>query len=566
MTLQKFTFLNGFNFWRTSLILSLFLSLFFGSGMAQKIYADCSGYCQGQSGVRATYSVGHQCEGRDFCTYICTSSGFVKVNPTCVNGVETGKKETPAPVGGTKSCGDTCSTTADCRNPSANGSPVACINGTCQNTMCAAGMTIPGANCSCGANTRKCGQTCSGTVGLCGPGQGTCTYVNPPPHWYSNQPNCAWGSTAYCVGTQNGYSQRQCPAADTGDGGGFMAVAPNGGVTGMSVADLAKSCQVCGNGEVEIGEECDDGKLNGTATSTCVVGTCKRVACNKACITDTDCGATQRTVRFQLRSTGVGSDMLVDYILDSGRYVEGSPLLVPGGGTWNVNTDSAPHGGSYLHTTINGASVTYKTFAEKVTLRTYSGGPRGIIDVYVDGVLKQSITTLKTSIGWVDVQIPVGASNRFTCATVGAAKMCRLSADMTNATCQTQSPIATAAPIATSTPANACTMGVRWTSNANERVWKIGDMITFTMDGVPTSKIPAGSTVRYEGQVSVFRGAKQVSVGNLIPVNATASQFRPMKVEAVNATYSTRFRYCVKNVQNMEVCSAWGVWAAPMAK
>lgn len=540
-------------------VLSLSILLLVVAGMSQRVYADCSGYCQGQTGDKVSYPVGHQCEGRDFCTYVCTGSGFVKVHPSCVNGVETGSRATPSPVPGKMACGDKCTSNSDCRNPSGNGSPVACVNGTCQNTMCPAGQTIPGGNCSCGSNTRKCGQTCNGTVGLCGPGQGSCTYVNSPQHWYTGQPDCAWGSSTYCANTKNGYTKPVCITGDTP--GGRYLVAPNGVTRGITVDQMKASCQVCGNGEVEIGEECDLGANNGKPGFDCTANTCKKVSCNKVCATSADCGAVQHTVKLVTLSKSTANDILIDYVLDGNSYADGSPLLVPAGGTWSVIASADAHGGSYLRTAVNGASVSYKTYSSSIVLRTQGGPTRAAIAVYVDNVLKTTISTLSTQTGWIDVPVLVSLANQYTCYGAGTAKTCRLSESPTDSTCTPPPPTATPVP----TPvALVCSMPVSFTSSGNKAAWKIGDKITFTVGAVGSTSIPSGSTIRYEGQVNAYRGTKQTYAATLSPINASASQFAPITIEAVNATYFFRFRYCLKNSQNVESCSAWGAWNSPI--
>ncbi len=138
----------------------------------------------------------------------------------------------PAPA--KKSCGETCTSNDQCRNPSANGAGVACISGTCQNTACP-GHTNPGVNCDCNVALRQCGQTCSGALGLCAAGQGTCTYVN------TNAAMCPWsGAQTYCAGNLNGYTRVSCSAGDTG---GQYLKGPTGKTTGFTLAEIAASCK-----------------------------------------------------------------------------------------------------------------------------------------------------------------------------------------------------------------------------------------------------------------------------------------------------------------------------------
>lgn len=453
--------------------------------------------------------------------------------------------------GGGLSCGDKCTTTAECRNPSANGSPVACINGTCQNTMCAVGMTIPGANCSCGANLRKCGQTCSATLGLCAPGQGACTYVN------TAGPVCPFGwSQTYCAGSSNGYKLAACTTGDAP--GGSYLVGPTGKTSGLTAAEIADSCSVCGNGTVEGSEQCDDGAANGSSTSMCTAVTCKKVTCNQTCTDDSTCGGVLHTVTIQASLTAT-QDFAFDYILDKGVYAEAAPLI-----NWSLATgviDASAHLGTYIYSNTNNAAIVYKTYSPVITLRTATGPRRGAIKVLVDGVLKQTIaaTTLVGPTKWIDISIPVATASKYTCYNSGTTKNCRLSANPQSATC---SGVVTTTP--TPTPSSlVCDLTPTFTSTGNVSNWKYGDSITYSVGAVPATRIPAGGSVRYEGEYAAYRGTTLMKKLALTPINATASKFNPIKVEYGNSNYYFHFRYCVKTSAGVETCSPWGAWAVP---
>jgi len=62
-------------------------------------------------------------------------------------------------------CGSSCKTTDDCATPT-SAATVTCRNGICENSLCAAGKTVPGSNCAC-STLNACGQPCNGTLGLC---------------------------------------------------------------------------------------------------------------------------------------------------------------------------------------------------------------------------------------------------------------------------------------------------------------------------------------------------------------------------------------------------------------
>lgn len=454
--------------------------------------------------------------------------------------------------GASKVCGDACTSNADCKNPSANGAPVACVAGTCQNTLCAVGKTIPGANCSCGANARLCGQTCSGALGLCAPGQGTCTYVN------TAGPYCPFGwSQTYCAGASNGYTRAACTTGDS-SGGGYL-VGPTGKTSGFTAAEIAASCQVCGNGTVETGEQCDMGTSNGTPNSGCTT-TCQKVSCNQACTTDAQCGGISHKVQLIRNAVGTtGINMSVDYVLDGTVYADGSPTLVTGGATWSSVADATTHGGSYLNTALAGGTLTYNTYSSKIIVRTMAGAKASGFNVYVDGVLKQTYTPSTTTSGWVDYAVTV-AANQYTCTTVGTAKMCRLTSNPSSSTCTTTTTTPTPTPAPTSL---VCDLTPTFTSTGNVSNWKYGDSITYSVGAVPATRIPAGGSVRYEGEYAAYRGTTLMKKLALTPINATASKFNPIKVEYGNSTYYFHFRYCVKTSAGVETCSPWGAWAVP---
>lgn len=521
-----------------------------------------------------------------------------------------GGSTSTAPVTGNLSCGDKCTTSADCRNPSANGAPVACVNGTCQNTLCAAGQTIPGANCSCGANTRKCGQTCSGALGLCAPGQGTCTYVN------TSGPYCPWGwSQTYCAGSSNGYKRTACTTGDA-PGGGYL-VGPAGKTSGLTVAEITASCQVCGNGSIETGEYCDDGKLNGDATQCTCSKSCQLFSgsllingvstpvsvargssvtltwntAGMAKCTASNGWTGDKSVKGTETITGVSANTQFDLLCTQAST--GRPVTLSA----NVNITGTTPAPSidFMINKSNDPVVTTKTVNWATQFAVFNAyfnwntsGATTCVgyttpspqSVYPFPGTVPYVTTASNA-GWFlfDKTQPVNLTSTtaalavindataakygvFTLTCTGAGGKTSRTILVTTDVPATKS--SCGAPVATPTPLPlVCSMLPTVKSTGNVNAWKIGDSITFGVAAASSAGIPTNSKIRYEGQVSAYRGNAQISTINLTPINATASQFMPMKVNAVNATYYYRFRYCVMSITNVETCSAWGAWTAP---
>ncbi len=521
-----------------------------------------------------------------------------------------GGSTSTAPVAGNLSCGDKCTTSAQCRNPSANGAPVACVNGTCQNTLCAAGQTIPGANCSCGANTRKCGQTCSGALGLCAPGQGTCTYVN------TSGPYCPWGwSQTYCAGSSNGYKRTACTTGDA-PGGGYL-VGPAGKTSGLTVAEISASCQVCGNGSIETGEYCDDGKLNGDATQCTCSKSCQLFSgsllingvstpvsvargssvtltwntAGMAKCTASNGWTGDKSVKGTETITGVSANTQFDLLCTQAST--GRPVTLSA----NVNITGTTPAPSidFMINKSNDPVVTTKTVNWATQFAVFNAyfnwntsGATTCVgyttpspqSVYPFPGTVPYVTTASNA-GWFlfDKTQPVNLTsttaalaviNDATAAKYGVFTLtCTGAGGKTSRTILVTTDIpatkpSCGAPVATPTPLPlVCSMIPTVKSTGNVNAWKIGDSITFGVAAASSAGIPTNSKIRYEGQVSAYRGNAQISTINLTPINATASQFMPMKVNAVNATYYYRFRYCVMSITNVETCSAWGAWTAP---
>jgi hypothetical protein len=89
-------------------------------------------------------------------------------------------------------------------------------------------------------------------------------------------------------------------------------------------------------------------------------------------------------------------------------------------------------------------------------------------------------------------------------------------------------------------------------------VWKFGDSITFSTTQVASSLIPSGGSARYEGKLTVYRAGATLKEVNLVPINATASQFQPYKIAEAGTSYSFIFRYCIVESGKADRCSNWG--------
>jgi hypothetical protein len=166
---------------------------------------------------------------------------------------------------GSRICGDTCVTNADCADPSGSATAT-CRNGTCENTLCPAGQTQPGTICSCNAQN-ACGQQCSGSLGLCQAGS-TCAYLASnstcntttycvPTNVYTTLSTCSGGADRYYTGSVSSLSSL-CNPASCGDG-----VCNNNETRAICPTDCPVVCgdAICSSGE------------SGNCAADCVTGT-----------------------------------------------------------------------------------------------------------------------------------------------------------------------------------------------------------------------------------------------------------------------------------------------------
>lgn len=199
---------------------------------------------------------------------------------------------------------------------------------------------------------------------------------------------------------------------------------------------------------------------------------------------------------------------------------------------------------------ISGGTATWVAFTvngPSFTVYTDKGSNRGGFDVYINGAkvstgldnLYQAGTTY-TAFN-TTITVPGYDANKYTCATVGTAKQCRLTSNPTSATCTP--------PAATPTPAALACYGVS-RDNANPTK---GSQVSYTETAVPADVLN-GRTATYEGKCEVKQNGATVSSFALTPISTGASKFASFPVQYDNATYECVFRYCLSDGQ----CIPWG--------
>ncbi len=187
---------------------------------------------------------------------------------------------TPAP----KPCGESCTSDDECMDYGTGGDRIACINGKCDNVLCP-GNTTYGTICAC-EGVAVCGEICGyGAVGLCEDGLSSCRYLDsscpvganspgnpitvcypvmretPGSEYYDAEFDAEWDS----LGRGDG-GDTYCRARDTNN----SWIRNNyTGATNHTLEEIAALCVWCGNNQLDPGEQCDDGPLNGTAQSDC---------------------------------------------------------------------------------------------------------------------------------------------------------------------------------------------------------------------------------------------------------------------------------------------------------
>lgn len=214
---------------------------------------------------------------------------------------------------------------------------------------------------------------------------------------------------------------------------------------------------------------------------------------------------------------------------------------------------------SYFADTTTSAPLSAITWSvtnpTAVTLGGKASVTKNICCSSVYGNMTQTIVVTGQAVGTSKLNTSIkGSTGSVGCSSTGCLTI--------NVVAPTPSPTPVPTPTPTPPPSYSCDLSVNWTSTGNHDVWKYGDMITFSTSQTASS-IPAGATVRYEGELLQFKNNAYVKTFTLTPINATASQFGPVKIDAGNAMYYFRFRYCVKDTVGVETCSNWGSSGAP---
>jgi hypothetical protein len=355
---------------------------------------------------------------------------------------------TPAPV--KRACGEACTTTSDCRNPSTGGYPVECRNNKCQLPLtgpyaCAEGQSS-GSICSC-ATKAACGERCGPSAGnkQCNPGS-ICGFLTPSNACMVN--GAAQTTKQYCipVNPANGYSIRRC---DTTPAANYIAastlVKPDGTQTGLTSADAAAACVAyCGDGIAGPGEECDQGANNGQPGTACSASCTASAVCNDTCSSDTQCNTHQVTLRCEI--SGTRRYCGLDAIIENGVTIEETSSRFTKAALWRVSTSPSFSGGTEIYASDNGATISFTTSADSITLVQSKTTNRGVFAVLIDGKVQPTkidqynATTLFKNNAPIDLRgldsPPLACTNN----------TCRLVSDPTNTTCAVTPSTPTPAP------------------------------------------------------------------------------------------------------------------------
>lgn len=486
----------------------------------------------------------------------------------CCVGSTGGGTSNPPPTAAPRTCGQSCNSTSDCLNPSGGGFPVECRNNKCQLPLtgpyaCPEGMSS-GSICGCSAK-QQCGQPCGPAVGnkLCAPGS-VCGFITPSNACMVN--GVQQTAKQYClpVNPGSGYSLKRCdvePAAN------YIAadslVKPGGSQANLTVTDVQNACKsVCGDKVIGTGEECDAGTDNGKAGSMCDA-TCKvRKVCGDACSYQSMCNRHLVTLTC-IPDAGSGRSYCgLDAIIDGTTNVEQTDARIIKPGMWRTQTSTSFSGGSEIYNHERGATISFMTASRDLTLVQTFAPNRGKLLVSIDGKQQTGIDQYSATTKYKQrtiINMRTADTPEYVCQS-GA---CRLASNPTSPTCGPVTSSPTPTPVPPTPSPLVCDLNVSWTSNGNPDAWKFGDMVTFTVAPAPSSRIPTGGSIRYEGQVAAYRGTSNVQSITLTPISTGASKFQPMKVERANSTYYFRFRYCVKSASGQEACTNWGSWQVP---
>jgi hypothetical protein len=376
----------------------------------------------------------------------------------------------------------------------------------------------------------------------------------------------------YClpVNPNQGYSLQRC---DTVPASNYIAAdslkKPDGTQTALVVSDVAKACTaVCGDKVTGVGEECDWGTDNGKPGSMCDA-TCKtRSKCSDACTSQSMCNRHLVTLRCDITVAGRRYCGL-DAIIEGTTTIEQTDPRLIKPGVWRTSTSPLFSGGTEVYNHVTGATISFWTTAREVTILQSKAANRAVFTVLIDGKVQPTkidqynATTLYKQATVLNMR---GTdSPEYLCTT---SNICRLATDTSDVKCGVVAPTPPPTDIPVPTPQTlACALTSTYTTTGNAAALQYGDMVTFTLPAISKSTyptfLPELDTVRYEGEIVAYRGNVMVKKETLTLAKATGSQFQPYKITAGNATYYTRFRYCITNPKTGEKCSAWGAWSAP---
>ncbi|MEP7166897.1 MAG: hypothetical protein ABI758_02885 [Candidatus Woesebacteria bacterium] len=449
----------------------------------------------------------------------------------------------PSPTPQPRACGEACTTTANCRNPSTGGFPVECRNGKCQLPLtgpyaCPEGQSS-GSICTCAAKV-QCGQQCGPAAGgkLCNPGS-VCGFLTPSNACKVN--GVDQSTKQYCipVNPNGGYSSKRC---DTTPAINYIAadslVKPDGTQTNLTAADAVVACTpVCGDKIVAGNEECDAGSENGKPGSTCDA-TCKmRNVCGDTCSAASECNKHYVTLRCSVGATGTTERYCgLDAIVENGVTIEENSTRFIKPGMWRISSTAALSGGSEIYDHEQGATISFWTSATNVTLVYTKASNRGTFNILVDGkqqsaTINQNGTTTQYKqnalITVRDASIP-----EYVCTS----NTCRLSTSPESPTCDGNIPSPSPTP---SAPPLAC---LRISSDNPTPV--LGSQVRFTC-GLVTG------VDRYEFRYKMTFNGVDGAGGTLAATNNLSA---PLTVDQPG-DYKAQCRPCVG-----QACAPWQNW------
>ncbi len=457
-----------------------------------------------------------------------------------------------------------------------------CNNGSQANPICIANGFMISNGCAAQGCPMGTAFTCVNGVFQC-LSNSSCPTPTPVPQTGggSGGGGTGGGSANYCPdgsGAVTRYVKYTCPNGCT--------VTTEGGITAprcylnptFSNTPVAMGSGECGQVDALKGDgSANSGNYCGHVSYTCDAGYCQpgssvtppptvappaggatpipQPACGYACTTEEFCdAAVVYLVPKYLNDTAKYA--VLDKVVVGSTTIQEDSTTMAYYNTWASYGPAAGYldGASKVRYAagISGGTATWVAFyvnGPSFTVYTDKGANRGGFDVYINGAkvstgldnLYQAGTTY-TAFN-TTITVPGYDANKYTCATVGTAKQCRLTSNPTSATCTP--PAATPTP----TPAALACYGVS-RDNANPTK---GSQVSYTETAVPADVLN-GRTATYEGKCEVKQNGATVSSFALTPISTGASKFTSFPVQYDNATYECVFRYCLSDGQ----CIPWG--------